>query len=119
MKTDKTIKTKNAQPKAKAAAPKKTVNVTAPEATAAPVPVLVPKAAPAPAAVAAPKIAAAPKPPVATTTSTAPKLVITTETIAARAYTIWEQKGRPQGSEVENWLLAERQLKQEAQAFSA
>ncbi len=44
---------------------------------------------------------------------------ITNELIAARAYTIWEQQGRPQGRERDNWLLAESQLKQEIQSFTA
>ena len=49
----------------------------------------------------------------------APRREITSEIIAARAYTIWEQKGRPQGGDLENWLLAESQLKQEVQSFTA
>ena len=44
---------------------------------------------------------------------------ITSDLIAARAYTIWEQQGRPQGRERDNWLLAESQLKQEIQSFTA
>ncbi len=31
------------------------------------------------------------------------------ETIAAQAYSIWEQNGRAQNQEVENWLRAESQ----------
>jgi hypothetical protein len=48
-----------------------------------------------------------------------PRSELTSDVIAARAYTIWEQKGRPQGSDLENWLLAESQLKQEIQSFTA
>lgn len=33
--------------------------------------------------------------------------------IAARAYQLWEQEGRPQGRDVEHWTEAERQLKEE------
>jgi hypothetical protein len=44
---------------------------------------------------------------------------ITSDLIALRAYNLWEQQGRPQGHEVANWLLAESQLKQEVQAFTA
>lgn len=36
---------------------------------------------------------------------------ITSEQIARRAYSIWEQQGRPAGKEAEHWLLAEQQLK--------
>lgn len=49
----------------------------------------------------------------------APQREITTELIAKRAYIIWEQQGRPQGREMANWLLAESQLKQEIQSFTA
>lgn len=38
---------------------------------------------------------------------------ITTEIIAARAFILWEQQGRPHGQDLANWLLAERQLKEE------
>jgi hypothetical protein len=48
-----------------------------------------------------------------------PAREITTDLIAARAYVIWEQQGCPQGSEVQNWLLAETQLKQEIRSLSA
>jgi hypothetical protein len=44
---------------------------------------------------------------------------ITTECIASRAYTLWEQAGRPQGRDLDLWLQAESQLKQSSQAFSA
>ena len=73
-----------------------------------------------------PAISPARKPAVKATTSksptvpkVAPRREITTEIIAARAYTIWEQKGRPQGNDLEHWLLAESQLKQEIQSFTA
>jgi hypothetical protein len=44
---------------------------------------------------------------------------ITTDLIAARAYIIWEKQGRPQGHDLANWLLAERQLKEEIQSLTA
>jgi hypothetical protein len=44
---------------------------------------------------------------------TAPRRKITSDLIAQRAYIIWEQQGCPQGHDVANWLLAERQLQQE------
>jgi hypothetical protein len=50
---------------------------------------------------------------------TAPGREITTELIAARAFVIWEQQGRPHGRDVANWLLAESQLKQEIQPVTA
>jgi ribosomal protein L7/L12 len=34
------------------------------------------------------------------------------EDIARGAYLLWEQKGRPPGTEVENWLEAEARLRQ-------
>jgi hypothetical protein len=101
-----------------------------------PVPAPVPPAkvpAPAPAAkalapevpVAAPrkrtsvKVAATPPTPNAAVRLQPSKREITPDLIAARAYTIWEQQGRPQGRDVANWLLAESQLKEEIQTFSA
>ena len=33
--------------------------------------------------------------------------------IAQRAQTIWEQRGRPEGEEMEHWLQAERELRTE------
>jgi hypothetical protein len=33
------------------------------------------------------------------------------ELIAALAYSIWEQEGRPAGRDVEHWLQAEAQLR--------
>lgn len=50
--------------------------------------------------------------------STMPSRVITTEVIAARAYTLWEQAGRPNGRDQEYWLQAENQLK-ENKSFAA
>jgi len=44
---------------------------------------------------------------------------ITSDLIALRAYNLWEQQGRPQGREKDNWLLAESQLKQEIRSFTA
>lgn len=35
----------------------------------------------------------------------------TQEQIAALAHAIWEDRGRPEGRELDNWLEAERQLK--------
>jgi hypothetical protein len=35
------------------------------------------------------------------------------EQIAALAHAIWEDRGRPEGSDLDNWLEAERQLKGE------
>lgn len=52
-------------------------------------------------------------------TPVAPRREITSELIAVRAYILWEQQGRPQGNDVQNWLLAESQLKQEIQSFTA
>jgi len=38
------------------------------------------------------------------------KKAVSTDEIARRAYSIWEQQGRPSGKEREHWLLAEQQL---------
>jgi hypothetical protein len=35
----------------------------------------------------------------------------TYQMIAQRAYEIWEAKGRPAGTEAENWVQAERELR--------
>jgi hypothetical protein len=115
MKTSKTTKTKIASPKTISIAPpaagldvppakKRTAKVAAVAQAKAPI---APAAAPAPA-----------KRPAASTPVPA-RRTITSEVIAARAYTIWEQQGRPQGREVENWLLAESQLKEEIRSFTA
>ena len=44
---------------------------------------------------------------------------ITTNCVASRAYILWEQAGRPQGRDVEYWLQAESQIKQDSQSFAA
>ena len=36
---------------------------------------------------------------------------VTPEKVRETAYFIWEQKGKPQGSEVDDWTEAEKQLK--------
>jgi hypothetical protein len=48
----------------------------------------------------------------------APRREITSECIASRAYSLWEQQGRPQGHDLELWLQAEKQLKA-SQSFAA
>ena len=62
------------------------------------------------------KVAAAKTPAAPTAAS---RREITSELIATRAYILWEQQGRPQGNDVQNWLLAESQLQQEIQSFTA
>ena len=58
--------------------------------------------------------------PVKTVAKAAPtRRAITTDCIAARAHTLWDQAGRPQGRDVEYWLQAESQLKQDTQSFAA
>ena len=55
-----------------------------------------------------------------TVTKAAPaRREITTDCVASRAHTLWEQAGRPQGRDVEYWLQAEAQLKQDSQSFAA
>jgi hypothetical protein len=44
---------------------------------------------------------------------------ITNNCIANRAYSLWEDAGRPQGRDVEFWLQAEHQLHHEARAIAA
>ena len=39
--------------------------------------------------------------------------VITFEQIRERAYELWERNHRPEGLEIEFWLIAERELKAE------
>lgn len=39
--------------------------------------------------------------------------VISTELIQTRAYYIWENKGRPDNTDQENWIEAEKQLRKE------
>lgn len=107
MKTEKTIKKKSPTATAKVAAPAPAIK--APDAMPERQNSLKVEAVQAPAApVVTPKAVSA-----------APRREITSELIAARAYTIWEQQGRPQGSDVANWLLAESQLKREIQSFTA
>jgi hypothetical protein len=36
--------------------------------------------------------------------------------ISERAHAIWEERGRPDGRELEHWLDAERQLRQERES---
>lgn len=60
--------------------------------------------------------APAPKP---AATAAIPTRQITPDLIAARAYTIWESQGRPDGRDLANWLTAESQLKEEIQSFDA
>ena len=36
----------------------------------------------------------------------------TSEQIAVRAFQIWEEKGRPDGQQMDNWLQAENELRQ-------
>ena len=50
--------------------------------------------------------------------TTAPHREITSECIASRAYSLWEQQGRPHGRDLELWLQAEKQLKS-SQSFAA
>ncbi len=45
--------------------------------------------------------------------------IATEASIASRAYSLWEQAGRPHGRDLEYWLLAESQVKQTSQSFSA
>ena len=82
-----------------------------------------PKAKPSKSAKAAASVPAKPAKsakPVKTVAKTAPtRRAITTDCIAARAHTLWEQAGRPQGRDVEYWLQAEAQLKQDSQSFAA
>ena len=108
MKTEKLSKAKSPRTSVKAApeapaenghetapVPQRSITVAAPEATAAP----------------------------AAARHIAPQRKITTDLIAARAYILWEQQGRPHGHDVANWLLAESQLKEEQskgeQSFTA
>jgi len=82
--------------------------------------------APIPTRATAPTPAAAParvnsvKPAAAKTVAPAPapRREITSECIASRAYSLWEQQGRPQGKDLELWLQAEQQLKA-SQSFAA
>ena len=40
----------------------------------------------------------------------------TYEQIAVRAYEIWERQGKPEGLQMENWLQAEKELREEGPA---
>jgi len=93
MKTAKTTKTKTIKPtatKSRIAAPKK---VASPKAKVAKSKARAAKATAVPAVMSAPV-----------------KKAVSTDEIARRAYSIWEQQGRPSGKEREHWLLAEQQL---------
>ena len=102
----KTAKSKNTAAAAPIAAPARTTTVKAPAAKA-PVASAPVRAT----AVVTPVVkAAAPAP--------APRREITSECIASRAYSLWEQQGRPQGKDLELWLQAEKQIKS-SQSFAA
>ena len=45
------------------------------------------------------------------TVETSAECNIRNESIASRAYTLWEQAGRPEGCDLQFWLQAESQLK--------
>ena len=47
-----------------------------------------------------------------------PRREITSDCIASRAYSLWEQQGRPQGRDLEFWLQAKTQL-ESSQSFAA
>jgi hypothetical protein len=95
------------------AAPARKRNGKATATAASVLPAEISQAAPAPAAtVAATEAKPVPAAPRAALQS-APPCEITSDLIAARAYDIWEQQGRPAGREKANWLLAESQLKEE------
>lgn len=44
---------------------------------------------------------------------------ITPDEIRQRAYELWERTHRPEGLEIEFWLLAQRELRAERQASQA
>jgi len=58
------------------------------------------------------------KPAVKPVAKPAPR-ALTTEVISARAFTLWENAGRPTGRDTEFWLQAEQQLKGDTQSFAA
>ena len=130
MKNDQTMKSRPKIPTSKAPVASPAVKTPAPAPVAAPtVPPTAkatapqaPAAKPLPTPAPAPAVAQAPQRPV-TPKPTTPEAVsrreITNDLIALRAYNLWEQQGRPDGREVANWLLAESQLKQEVQSFTA
>ena len=125
MKNDKTMKTKTPATasintvKAPAAIPARKRSAKAPAAetpiTPAGTPTAVLHAAPADAA----RLQTRPSTNPQVAPQSAHRREITSDLIAQRAYVIWEQQGRPQGREKDNWLLAESQLKQEIQSFTA
>jgi hypothetical protein len=47
------------------------------------------------------------------TTTSNPPTVIPHEKIAMRAYEKWVKRGRPQGTDVQDWIEAEAELKKE------
>ena len=47
------------------------------------------------------------------------KTAITFEQIRERAYELWERNHRPEGFEIEFWLLAERELRKERERRKA
>jgi hypothetical protein len=44
-------------------------------------------------------------------------MTVTYEEIAKRAFDLWQQKGRPEGREMEHWLEAEKELHKEESKF--
>jgi len=52
-------------------------------------------------------------PPLAPSTNMPPPSTISQEKIAMRAYEKWIKRGRPQGTEMQDWLEAEMELKAE------
>lgn len=47
---------------------------------------------------------------------TQPERPVTPEEIRQRAYELWERNHRPEGLEIQFWLLAQRELRAERQA---
>jgi hypothetical protein len=54
-----------------------------------------------------------------TATASAARRDITSDCIASRAYSLWENAGRPQGRDMEFWFQAEQQLQVETRAMAA
>jgi hypothetical protein len=54
-----------------------------------------------------------PSSPVHPTTPTTPTVHISHDKIAMRAYEKWVKKGRPHGTDVQDWMEAEAELKAE------
>ena len=42
-----------------------------------------------------------------------PQITLTHDQIAARAFEVWQRKGRPNGQDAQNWAEAEAELKRE------